>query len=147
MLHFCIEWPICRRQKMIFRRQSDARTIYLSIIYVFVQKKRISIFDFRILSRRQNAILRRQSDVRMICLSISCVFVQKKSFNFWLQNPHVDLFGEILRYSRKSKCDFQEAVTKIFVSKKFNIFIFLESTHQVLSIYKIWVFLLFVFIL
>ena len=48
MLHFCIEWPICRRQNVIFRRQSDARTICLSISCVFVQKKRISIFDFRI---------------------------------------------------------------------------------------------------
>ena len=48
MLHFCIEWPICRRQKMIFRRQSDARMTCLPIFCVFVQKKRISIFDSRI---------------------------------------------------------------------------------------------------
>ena len=83
MLHFCIEWPICRRQKMIFRRQSGARTICLSISCVFVQKKRISIFDFRILSRRQNSIFRRQTDVEMNCLPIFCIFVQKKRISIF----------------------------------------------------------------
>ena len=44
MLHFCIEWPICRRQKMIFRRQSGARMTYLPIFgcEYFVTKAEIA---------------------------------------------------------------------------------------------------------
>ena len=51
---------------------------------------------------------------------------KKQEFRFLTSESSVELFGEILRYSRKSKRDFQEAVTKIFVSKKFNILIFLK---------------------
>ena len=53
MLHFCIKWPICRRQKMIFRRQLDIRMTCLSISCVFVQKKEFQFLTSESPRRRQ----------------------------------------------------------------------------------------------
>ena len=53
MLHFCIEWPICRRQNAIFRRQSDVRMTCLSISCIFVQEKEFQFLTSESPRRRQ----------------------------------------------------------------------------------------------
>ena len=61
--------------------------------------------------------------LELFVYQFSAFCAKKQALQLSLTSP-VDLFGEIVRYFGKSKCDFQEAVTKIFLNKKSNILIF-----------------------